>query len=90
MINTLSPSQHDLLMLQIKHNPQRFQQMLIEDSQQAIRQTLKMGKLNAEFTEKLWSLLLEDNDVSIALHRYLWRVPLKQKRTCLFKRDTSL
>ncbi|MDX2319883.1 MAG: hypothetical protein QNK26_04720, partial [Moritella sp.] len=80
MTSTLSQAQRDLLMRQIEHDPLRFQQMLIDESQQAIRQTLKQGELNLAFTEKLWQLLLVDNALSVALQRYLWRVPLKQKR----------
>jgi glutamate synthase (NADPH/NADH) small chain len=90
MATTFSQSQRDLLMLQIEQNPQRFQQMIIDESQQAIRQTLKMGKLNVAFTNKLWELLLIDNELSTALHRYLWRIPLKQKRAFIQALDEHL
>ena len=90
MAVTLSQSQRDLLMQQIEQNPQRFQQMVIEDSQQAIRQALKQGKLNASFTEKLWELLLANDELSIALQRYLWRIPLKQKRAFVQGLDQHL
>jgi len=76
----LSNAQRELLMQQMDINPQRFQQLIIEDSQRAIRQTIKQGKLNAKFTQKLWQLLLVNDALSTALQRYLWRIPLKQKR----------
>ncbi|MGF1704119.1 sulfide/dihydroorotate dehydrogenase-like FAD/NAD-binding protein [Photobacterium makurazakiensis] len=90
MAITLSQSQRDLLMQRMEQNPQRFQKMIIEDSQQAIRQSLKQGKLNASFTEKLWELLLANNALSIALQRYLWRIPLKQKRAFIQGLDQHL
>ncbi|MEH6451404.1 MAG: sulfide/dihydroorotate dehydrogenase-like FAD/NAD-binding protein [Psychromonas sp.] len=90
MTSTLSQAQRDLLMRQIEHDPLRFQQMLIDESQQAIRQTLKQGELNLAFTEKLWQLLLVDNALSVALQRYLWRVPLKQKRAFIQALDQHL
>ncbi|MFT6984617.1 MAG: glutamate synthase (NADPH/NADH) small chain [Psychromonas sp.] len=87
---TLSQTQRDLLMQRMEQNPLRFQQMIIDDSQQAIREMLKKGKLNAAFTEKLWELLLANDELSQALQRYLWRVPLQQKRTFIQGLDTHL
>ena len=90
MTATLSEAQRDLLMQRMEQDPQRFQQMVIDDSQQAIRKMLKQGKLSAVFTEKLWELLLANNALSIALQRYLWRVPLKQKRAFIQGLDGHL
>jgi len=90
MTATLSQSQRDLLMQRMDQDPQRFQQMVLDDSQQAIQKMLKHGKLNAAFTEKLWDLLLVNNELSIALQRYLWRVTLKQKRTFIQGLDQHL
>ncbi|MBW8191602.1 sulfide/dihydroorotate dehydrogenase-like FAD/NAD-binding protein [Neiella marina] len=90
MAMSLSQSQRDMLMQQMEHNPQRFQQMIIEESQRAIRQTLKQGNLSEAFTHKLWELLLADNELSKALQRYLWRVPLKQKRYFVQALDNHL
>ena len=90
MMSTLSQAQRDLLMQRIEQDPQRFQQMIIDDSQQTIRQMFNLGNLNADFTTKLWALLLENNDLSIALQRYLWRVTLKQKRVFIHALDEHL
>ncbi|HEY7866133.1 MAG TPA: sulfide/dihydroorotate dehydrogenase-like FAD/NAD-binding protein [Psychromonas sp.] len=90
MVTTLSQAQRDLLMQRMEQDPQRFRQMIIDDSQQAIQKILKQGKLNATFTEKLWELLLANNDLSITLQRYLWRVPLKQKRAFIQGLDGHL
>lgn len=90
MATTLSQSQRDLLMQRMEQDPLRFQQMIIDDSQQIIRETLKQGKLSAAFTEKLWELLLENNALSQTLQRYLWRVALKQKRTFIQGLDAHL
>ncbi|WP_019616119.1 sulfide/dihydroorotate dehydrogenase-like FAD/NAD-binding protein [Psychromonas ossibalaenae] len=90
MTATLSQSQRNLLMQRMDQDPQRFQQMIIDDSQQAIRQMMKQGKLNAAFTEKLWELLLADNELSITLQRYLWRSPLKHKRAFIHGLDQHL
>ncbi len=90
MTATLSQSQRDLLMQRMEQDPLRFQQMIIEESQQAIRKMLKQGRLNAAFTEKLWELLLANNELSTALQRYLWRSPLKQKRAFIQGLDQYL
>lgn len=90
MTVTLSQSQRDLLLQRMDQNPERFQQMIIEDSQQAIRQTLKKGNISAEFTEKLWAFLIANNELSVALQRYLWRIPLKQKRAFVQGLDKHL
>ena len=90
MTHTLSQSQHDLLMQRIDQDPQRFQQLIINDSQQAIQQLFKQGELTANFTKKLWELLLANNAISITLQRYLWRVSLKQKRTLIRALDKHL
>ncbi|MCQ1057998.1 sulfide/dihydroorotate dehydrogenase-like FAD/NAD-binding protein [Photobacterium sp. ZSDE20] len=86
----VSQSQRELMLKRMEQNPQRFQQMVIEESMQLIRETLKQGKLSAEFTEKLWQLLLANNELSVALQRYLWRIPLKQKRAFVQALDTHL
>jgi len=80
MVATLSMPQRELLLQRMDQDPLRFQQMVIEDSLVAIQKMVKNGKLTAAFTEKLWELLLADNDLSTALQRYLWRITLKQKR----------
>ncbi|MCG6201554.1 sulfide/dihydroorotate dehydrogenase-like FAD/NAD-binding protein [Psychromonas antarctica] len=90
MTTPLSQSQRDLLMQRVEQDPQRFQQMIIDDSQQAIQQMFKQGKLNANFTKKIWQLLLADNALSIALQRYLWRITLKQKRIFIQALDQHL
>ncbi|WP_076410469.1 sulfide/dihydroorotate dehydrogenase-like FAD/NAD-binding protein [Shewanella sp. UCD-KL12] len=90
MTVSLSQPQRDLLMQRMEQDPKRFQQMVIDDSMQAIRQTMKNGKLSAEFTSKLWELLLQENDLSVALQRYLWRIPLKQKRAFIQGIDEHL
>ncbi len=87
---TLSKVQRELLLQRMEQDPQRFQQMVIDDSQQAIQHTLKQGNLTAEFTEKLWQLLLENSDLSTVLQRYLWRIPLKQKRAFIQGLDNHL
>ncbi|WP_052260883.1 sulfide/dihydroorotate dehydrogenase-like FAD/NAD-binding protein [Photobacterium gaetbulicola] len=86
----VSQAQRKLMLKRMEQNPQRFQQMVIEESMQLIRETLKQGKLSAEFTEKLWQLLLADNELSVALQRYLWRIPLKQKRAFVQALDTHM
>lgn len=90
MTASLNQPQRDLMLKRMDQDPRRFQQMVIEESQKLIRDTLKRGKLTAEFTNKLWQLLLVENELSTALQRYLWRVPLKQKRTFVEALDTHL
>lgn len=90
MTITLSQPQHDLLMQQIKQNPQRFQDMIIKDSQRAIQDMFKQGDLNAAFTTKLWELLLANDALSSALQRYIWHSSLKQKRTFMRAIDKHL
>ncbi|PMG04096.1 2-polyprenylphenol hydroxylase [Vibrio breoganii] len=80
MVSTISKAQQTLLEQRMRKDPKRFQQMVIDESMQAIQAALKYGELSASFVEKLWELLLVDDELSITLQRYLWRVPLKQKR----------
>ncbi|MEZ9705995.1 sulfide/dihydroorotate dehydrogenase-like FAD/NAD-binding protein [Vibrio breoganii] len=80
MVSTISKAQQTLLEQRMRKDPKRFQQMVIDESMQAIQAALKFGELSASFVEKLWELLLVDDELSITLQRYLWRVPLKQKR----------
>ncbi|PMO29435.1 sulfide/dihydroorotate dehydrogenase-like FAD/NAD-binding protein [Vibrio breoganii] len=80
MVSTISKAQQTLLEQRMRKDPKRFQQMVIDESMQAIQAALKYGELPASFVEKLWELLLVDDELSITLQRYLWRVPLKQKR----------
>ncbi|GAB7220348.1 sulfide/dihydroorotate dehydrogenase-like FAD/NAD-binding protein [Vibrio comitans] len=80
MVSTISKAQHALLEQRMQKDPKRFQQMVIDESMQAIQAALKHGELSASFVAKLWELLLIDDELSITLQRYLWRVPLKQKR----------
>ncbi|MDG3088054.1 FAD-dependent oxidoreductase [Vibrio hannami] len=90
MTTVLNQPQRELMLKRMEQNPRRFQQMVIEESQKLIRDTLKRGNLSAEFTNKLWELLLVGDDLSVTLQRYLWRVPLKQKRAFVEALDTHL
>ncbi|MEF2509566.1 sulfide/dihydroorotate dehydrogenase-like FAD/NAD-binding protein [Vibrio mimicus] len=89
-VHTVTQPQKGLLLKLMAQNPQRFQQIVLNESMRLIRETLKQGKLSAEFTEKLWQLLLADNELSIVLQRYLWRIPLKQKRAFIQALDTHM
>ena len=90
MAAILSQSQRELILKRMEQNPQRFQKMLIDESQQLIRETLKRGNLSEAFITKLWDLLLVGDDLSVALLRYLWRIPLKQKRAFVQALDIHL
>lgn len=90
METKLSSAQRDFLIYQAKQKPEQFQKMVLQQSMEVIRQTLKQGQLSAVFVKKFWQLLLADNELSIALQRYLWRVPLKQKRAFILGLDQHL
>ncbi|WED23124.1 sulfide/dihydroorotate dehydrogenase-like FAD/NAD-binding protein [Vibrio sp. JC009] len=90
MTTVINQPQQELMLKRMEQDPRRFQRMVIEESQRLIRDTLKKGKLSAEFTNKLWQLLLVGDELSITLQRYLWRVPLKQKRSFVEALDTHL
>jgi len=90
METKLSQPQRELLMQSIEQNPQRFQQMIIADSQRAIQQMFKQPSLTAPFTQTLWKLLLANNAFSTTLQRYLWHIPLKQKRVFIRAIDQHL
>ncbi|WP_375753943.1 sulfide/dihydroorotate dehydrogenase-like FAD/NAD-binding protein [Vibrio sp. HN007] len=90
MTTVINQPQRELMLKRMEQDPARFQQMVIEESQKLIRDTLKRGNLSAEFTNKLWELLLVGDELSVALLRYLWRVPLKQKRAFVEALDTHL
>ncbi|WP_026971580.1 sulfide/dihydroorotate dehydrogenase-like FAD/NAD-binding protein [Aliagarivorans marinus] len=90
MTIALSPAQQSLLEQQMAQNPQRFQQLLLDESQALIRSAMKRGQLSGEFTHKLWELLLKGDALSTALQRYIWRIPLKQKRHFIQALDKHL
>lgn len=90
MTTSISKPQRDFLLKRMQQDPKRFQKMLLDESLAVIQKSLKSGDLTAAFTEKLWQLLLVGDELSAVLQRYLWRVPLKQKRTFVQSLDKHL
>ncbi|UJF17156.1 sulfide/dihydroorotate dehydrogenase-like FAD/NAD-binding protein [Vibrio sp. SS-MA-C1-2] len=77
---TLSQAQQDLLLRSAEQQSRKYSNLLAKQSMELIQKTLKKGDLSENFITGLWNALLEDNPLSQVLQRYLWRVPLKQKR----------
>jgi glutamate synthase (NADPH) small chain len=72
--------QLDLLRRRLLADPQSFRQMFIAEGMEAIAWEFQQEELGETFTKTFWKLLLEGDDVSAILQRFVWDVPLKFKR----------
>jgi glutamate synthase (NADPH/NADH) small chain len=72
--------QMDLLQRRLLSDPRAFRDMFIADGSNAIVWEFQQEELGADFTCKLWDLMLRNDDASQMLMRFVWDVPLKLKR----------
>ncbi len=86
----LFQKQFGLLQKHLISDPKYFQQMFINDGTSAIAWEFQKDKLSKKFTRTFWNLLLRNDDFSSLLLRFIWNLPLKQKRKFIRAIDKHL
>ncbi|MDR1151052.1 MAG: hypothetical protein LBK72_01015, partial [Bifidobacteriaceae bacterium] len=80
----------DLLERRLVADPRAFRDLFIADGMAAVAAEFRGGELSAEFTERLWDMLLRNDDMSTVLLRFLWNLPVGKKRAFVRALDTHL
>ncbi|GEN78943.1 sulfide/dihydroorotate dehydrogenase-like FAD/NAD-binding protein [Actinotalea fermentans] len=83
-------TQLDLLKRRLIADPRAFREVFIADGMAAVAWEFAQPDLSKEFTERLWELMLRNDDVSKALMRFVWNLPLGKKRTFIRAIDKHL
>lgn len=83
-------TQLDLLKRRLIADPRAFREVFIADGMQAIAWEFGQPELSKEFTERLWDLMLRDDDASRTLMRFVWNLPLGKKRLFIRAIDKHL
>ena len=86
----LFQKQEALLQKHLVNNPELFQQVFIDDGTSAIAWEFHQDELGDKFTHTFWNLLLRNDDFSSVLLRFIWNLPLKQKRKFIRAIDRHL
>ncbi|MDR1294672.1 MAG: sulfide/dihydroorotate dehydrogenase-like FAD/NAD-binding protein [Bifidobacteriaceae bacterium] len=71
-------------------DPRSFRDLFIADGMAAVAAEFRGGELSAEFTERLWTMMLRGDDMSTVLLRFLWNLPLGKKRVFVRALDAHL
>jgi glutamate synthase (NADPH/NADH) small chain len=80
-----------LLAQHLAADPGAFRDLLIRDGLAAVAAEFAQGgSLGAEFTERLWGVLLAGGDAATALMRFLWQLPVGRQRIFLRAVDEHL
>jgi glutamate synthase (NADPH/NADH) small chain len=79
-----------ILQKRLVNDPRFFQQMFINEGSSAITWQFQQDKLSKKFTRIFWDLLLRNDDMSSLLLRFIWNLPLKQKRKFIRAIDKHL
>ena len=69
-----------LLKKRLLSDPRSLRTTFVADGVHAIAWEFQQEELGADFTKALWELLLRNDDMSLVLMRFIWRMPLKYKR----------
>jgi len=86
----LFQKQVGLLQKHLVSDPKFFQQIFINDGSNAITWEFQQDELSEKFTHTFWNLLLKNDDFSSLLLRFIWNLPLKQKRKFIRAIDRHL
>ena len=79
-----------VLRRQLETDPAQFRPLFIADGVQQVAAAFAADELSAEFTRKLWEVLLRDDDASRVVMRFLWNAPLRLKRKFITGLDAHL
>ena len=83
-------AQLSVLKRQLASDPGQFRELFVRDGMQQVAAQFAAGALTAEFTAKLWDILLRDDDASRLIMRFLWDAPLRLKRSFIAGLDAHL
>jgi glutamate synthase (NADPH/NADH) small chain len=72
--------QVDLLKKRLVNDPKFFNQLFISEGIDAVAWAFQQEELSETFTHTFWNLLLQGDDMSTLLLRFVWNIPLKFKR----------
>jgi glutamate synthase (NADPH/NADH) small chain len=70
-----------LLKRRLVEDPSSFRDLFIEDGIAAAAWEFQQSELSDEFVEALWGILTSDGDASTVFMRFIWSLPVRQKRT---------
>jgi glutamate synthase (NADPH/NADH) small chain len=87
---TAHRAQLDVLQRHLLADPRVFRDMFIADGMQAVAAEFQQPELSAPFVTTLWQMLLRDDDASRVLMRFIWNIPLGQKRKLIRALDAHL
>jgi glutamate synthase (NADPH/NADH) small chain len=79
-----------LLQKRLVNDPRFFNQVFISEGIDAIAWAFQQEELSESFTHTFWNLLLQGDDMSTLLLRFLWNIPLKFKRKFIRAIDEHL
>lgn len=83
-------AQVEVLKRQLAADPRQFRELFLRDGVQQVAAAFSAGPLTAEFTRRLWAVLLRDDDASTVVMRFLWGAPLRLKRRFIAGLDEHL
>ncbi|HEY3549302.1 MAG TPA: hypothetical protein VGK17_24790, partial [Propionicimonas sp.] len=72
--------QLDLLKRRLLTQPEAFRDMFLADGMQAVAWEFRQPELSEAFVRSLWATLMRGDDSSRVIMRFVWNLPLKQKR----------
>ena len=82
--------QVELLRRRLVSDPRAFREVFISEGMQAVAWEFQQPELGAEFTDRMWSMLVRGDDASTLLMRFVWNLPLSGKRKFIRALDAHL
>lgn len=82
--------QLELLGRRLQADPRAFREMFIADGMAAVAAEFHQPDLSAEFVRALWDKLLVGDDAAQVLMRFMWNLPLGNKRKFIRAIDAHL
>lgn len=79
-----------VLKRRLEADPRAFREVFITEGIQAIAWEFQQGELSKEFIERLWAMLLEEDNVSVLLMRFIWGLSVGKKRIFIEAVDKHL
>ena len=79
-----------LLKRRLEAEPRAFRELFITDGMQAVAWEFQQPELSKEFVERLWAMLLREDDASVLLMRFIWNLGVGKKRAFIKGIDQHL
>lgn len=83
-------AQLDLLKRQLVADPRAFRELFISTGMAAVAWEFQQPELSGEFIRRLWALLLQEGATGQVMMRFVWNLPLGQKRKFVRAIDREL